>query len=918
VINAISHTHRQLRNPIVTWFGAVLLLTLAAADVSAATEFKVTNTNDSGPGSLRQAILDSNAFFSSAHDNTVVFDIPGSGVHTIRPATPLPPIKDMLIDGYSQPGSRPNSLARGSDAVLTIEIDGSAAGAAADGLVNLGAVQGTGVAHARVRGLVINRFGGRGIYVTGPGGNGFPGFVTVQGCYIGTDPSGTQALGNGVGIELSTDAQGVIGEQTPDFGGNTTPFPANRNLISGNLGAGIRIDSGDPTSPAFGTLRGAYVGTDASGTVALGNGGDGVQIGPEGGVGSQGFGGRIYLYENLISANGGNGIETQGIGTQAVSNSIGAGSDGTPLGNLGHGAHFHGAASGTLNATFPQLNAAGPGVANNGRAGVLIEDSAIVDVSGRFSNNLGLGIDLGPAGPNINDSGDTDSGPNERLNYPVITSAATGAPNPNSRIQGTINSRPNARIEVYLFLNAVCDPSGFGEAPGIVAGSLSLTTASDGNATFDTQLPFAIDTSSFPFVVALSRRFAETPGSSTSALEVSEFSECFRVTGGVSVPTLSISDVSVAEGNAGTSTATFTVGLSTAASGSVTVNYATANGTATAGSDFAAGSGVLTFAPGQITTTATIAINGDVTVEPNENFLVNLGSPVGATIADGQGQGTIVNDDLAPVPTMSVDDVSVTEGNAGASTATFTVNLSTAASGPVTVNYATANGTAEAGSDYVAGSGTLTFAAGQITRTVIVVINGDTAAEPNETFVVNLSSPVGATMADGQGQGTIVNDDALASICAGRTVTILGTAGNDTLVGTPGPDVIDGLGGDDVIDGLGGNDVICGGAGDDMLGGGGGQDTLNGDTGDDRLNGGTGNDRLHGGSGSDRLSGGPGDDSLTGGSGADRLDGGSGNDTLLDRDGRRDFMDGGTGRDRCTADRRDAVGRTCERITRGR
>jgi uncharacterized spore protein YtfJ len=146
-------------------------------------------------------------------------------------------------------------------------------------------------------------------------------------------------------------------------------------------------------------------------------------------------------------------------------------------------------------------------------------------------------------------------------------------------------------------------------------------------------------------------------------------------------------------------------------------------------------------------------------VEPDETFLVNLSIPAGATIADAQAQGTVTNDDVTPPPTLSISDVSVTEGNSGTSTASFTVSLSAAAAGAVTANYATADGTATAGTDYVAGSGTLNFAAGQITKTVDVTINGDTAVEPNETFLVNLSSAGGATIADAQGQGTLTNDD---------------------------------------------------------------------------------------------------------------------------------------------------------------
>ena len=228
------------------------------------------------------------------------------------------------------------------------------------------------------------------------------------------------------------------------------------------------------------------------------------------------------------------------------------------------------------------------------------------------------------------------------------------------------------------------------------------------------------------------------------------------------LPTLSIGDVSVIEGNSGITTATFTATLSAAASGTVTVGYSTANGTATAGSDYVAQSGTLTFTAGQTTKTVVVVVNGDLTVEPNETFMVNLSSPTGATILDGQGVGTIMNNDGAALPTLSIGDVSVTEGNSGTTTATLTATLSAAASGAVTVNFATANSTATAGSDYVAQSGTLTFTAGQITKTIIVTVNGDIAVEANETFTVNLTTPAGATILDAQGVATITNDDAAA------------------------------------------------------------------------------------------------------------------------------------------------------------
>jgi hypothetical protein len=230
----------------------------------------------------------------------------------------------------------------------------------------------------------------------------------------------------------------------------------------------------------------------------------------------------------------------------------------------------------------------------------------------------------------------------------------------------------------------------------------------------------------------------------------------------VAALTLSINDVSLAEGNAGTTSAVFTVTLSGTSAQAVTVSFATANGTATAGSDYVALSGNLSIAAGQTRQTITVVVNGDTAVEPNETFFVNLSGPVGATLADAQGQATVTNDDTAALPTLSIGDATVAEGNSGSTTASFVVTLSAASASAVTVGYATANGTATAGTDYVAKSGTLTFAAGATQQAITVVVNGDTTVEPNETFLVNLSGPVGATLADAQGQGTVRNDDTAA------------------------------------------------------------------------------------------------------------------------------------------------------------
>ena len=163
--------------------------------------------------------------------------------------------------------------------------------------------------------------------------------------------------------------------------------------------------------------------------------------------------------------------------------------------------------------------------------------------------------------------------------------------------------------------------------------------------------------------------------------------------------TISVSDVTLAEGNSGTTAFNFIVSLSAAASFPITVNYATANGTATAGSDYTAiPITALVFAAGETSQTVTVVVNGDTLIEPDETFFVRLSSPTNATIAKGSGTGKILDDDLG----ISINDVSLPEGNSGTTPFNFTVSLSAAASFPVTVKYATADGTATAPSDYTA------------------------------------------------------------------------------------------------------------------------------------------------------------------------------------------------------------------------
>ena len=215
------------------------------------------------------------------------------------------------------------------------------------------------------------------------------------------------------------------------------------------------------------------------------------------------------------------------------------------------------------------------------------------------------------------------------------------------------------------------------------------------------------------------------------------------------------------EGNSGTTAVTLTVGLSQTWGSTVTVGYGTVNGSALAGQDYTAASGTVTFAAGQTTQDITVTVLGEVAAETDETFAITLSAPSGATLGTATSIVTIINDDIAaPVVSISPASVSVAEGNSGTKTVTFAVNLSRTWSSTVTVGYATANGSATAGQDYTAASGTVTFTAGQTSKQVSVTILGDRTVEANETLTMTLSAPTGAILGVGNTATiTVTNDD---------------------------------------------------------------------------------------------------------------------------------------------------------------
>jgi hypothetical protein len=553
----------------------------------------VTNTNDSGPGSLRQAILDANVDPVSA--DTITFDIPGPGPHTITPVTPLPSIQSQLvtIDGTTEPDF---------DGSPVVELSGAIVGTSGNGLTIENEQRIT------VRGLAINRFGA-GISINDAVD------TLIEGNYLGTDVSGTVALGNSIGVQdmgigstiggtvaearnlisgngtgimgggvmkiqgnfIGTDVTGTValanagqGVSFNGGGGNTVggTEPGSRNIISGNGSHGVTFfDSGNSliqgnfigldlsgsnalgnsgngvilfdggdyevggTTPAArnvisannghgveimftanAEVLGNFIGTDSTGTLALGNSGSGLTSITFNVIGGVSAGAR-----NIISGNRGDGITLFGVDHFVLGNFIGTDVTGTAaLGNLGNGVSLMDIGN-TVGGTDPS---AGNVIAFNGGDGVamagdLFDPNGNAILSNSIFANGGLGIDLGDDGVTANDDCDGDKGPNDLQNFPVLTAATASASG--VVIQGQLNSSPNTTFLIQFFANTSCDPSGFGEGQTFI-GSTVVTTDASCNATFSVALATAVTAGQ---VITAT---ATAPMNNTS-----EFSPCMQV-----------------------------------------------------------------------------------------------------------------------------------------------------------------------------------------------------------------------------------------------------------------------------------------------------------------------------------------------------------------------------------------------------
>jgi hypothetical protein len=457
----------------------VLLLALWSGPADAATTFTVNKTGnardinisdtrcDSSPDrgnqcTLRAAIQESN---DTTGADTINFNIVSdASVKTIKPASALPTITEAVtINGYTQPEASPNTLAEGNDAVLKVQLNGTNAGSA-NGLV----IQ---ASDSTVKGLVINRFAGNGILLSGSGATG----NFIEGNFIGTNASGSAAPGNG------DDGVDVFGADDNTIGGTAAGA---RNVISGNGGDGVQIIGG--LLATGNEVLGNFIGTNATGNAALGNSGEGVEISQaEGNT----IGGTTAAARNIISGNVGDGVVIFGsdaTGNKVQGNFIGSGVSGNALGN-DDGVAISSGSDSTIGSAIGST-AGGNRIAHNDQDGVLVFGGLAVGnrvLSNSIFSNGETSIDLGggtedPFEVTANDEDDPDAttpaSNNHRQNFPVITSAIRSNTTNFTTIQGTLNSNPAQNYTIQCFV-AAPDPSGHGEGQILVAQTTAATDA---------------------------------------------------------------------------------------------------------------------------------------------------------------------------------------------------------------------------------------------------------------------------------------------------------------------------------------------------------------------------------------------------------------------------------------------------------
>ncbi len=438
-VGMIFHNNDSSSNRHASVAFATITVTGTADDAN------IALLNGNGTCDLREAIEASNTNASVGECvvsgtpglDTIQFDI-GTGTPTINLAAPLQFLNDaVMILGDTGGATR-------------VELNGALAGPG-DGLTVLGG-------NSVIRSLVINNFDGYGITLSEIPGN------TVTNCYIGVNAAGTAAAPNTLdGIHI--DAQG----NNNVIGGTTVGA---RNIISGNFGAGISIVAGINN-----TIQGNFIGTDVTGMIDLGNGGDGVNLDSTSG---NTIGGTTTGAGNVISGNGGDGVSISGsTNNQVQGNLIGVqATGGGALGNDGIGVRFSGSSNNTIGGT---ATGAGNTIAFSGSFGIFIPGGGGNSLLGNsIFGSTSLGINLSDDLVTPNDPGDTDSGANGLQNFPDLISVS------GSVLTASLNSLPNTDFRVEYFANSTCDPSGHGQGE-VFLGARTVTTdtvGDTGNFTF--------------------------------------------------------------------------------------------------------------------------------------------------------------------------------------------------------------------------------------------------------------------------------------------------------------------------------------------------------------------------------------------------------------------------------------------------
>ncbi|HEX7830206.1 MAG TPA: Calx-beta domain-containing protein, partial [Thermoanaerobaculia bacterium] len=701
-----------------------------------------------------------------------------------------------VISGNADMGIEIDDSPTGSK-LSTFTLQGNIIGLASDGMTQVANSSGAIRTDLQLGNVTIGgSVAGRNI-ISGNGGGGFltSGFLqtdllTFSDNYVGVAIDGNTPRGNnGNGATL-------VAKQ----------YVVENNIVAANTGHGLTFATSTLSSP----IRGNRIGVTADGSAA-GNGGSGIVWSSQNaGV----IGGPATADQNIIAYNGASGVRVQGGQTEIAENAIFLnGTLGIDLGTIN-----------VVDANdVNDADTGGNGLQNRPVISSAMRSGGVTFISGSLSSTPSTAYVIRIFSNTAADPSGFGEGETFVTSVNVTTNAGgtaafnittAGAP-AGTYVSATATSAGGDTSE---FSNAqlVGTPPQmrFASASYVTSelGSVTLTIVRVGGTGVAASVNWATSAGSATAAdfAAASGVVNFSPSDTTRTITIAiapdvldEIDETFTVTlatptnadlGAPSVatvqitdddlaPSVSIGDASINEGNAGSTSLPFNVTLSAASGKPITVDYVTSNGTATAASDYAAIAGTLTFAPGQTVKSIVAQLVGDTSIETNETFTITLSNPVEVTIGDGSATGTIVNDD--GLPAITIGDVAIVEGDAGTSTALFTVTLSGPTTATVTANWSTASGTATAGVDYEAASGIVTFAPGELTKSIAVTINGDALVEDNETFTVDLASPANATLADAQGGGTIADDDGTPSLSINDPAVVEGVGATFTVTLAP-------------------------------------------------------------------------------------------------------------------------------------